>query len=180
MQLGPQNGFNPISKSAISLPPLYFDFFIFVSVDRTSCRLMNGQHSRPVVIATSLPSTSQLGSLRTFARSLSRVPGVCLNYGNRPRVPAPGFDYFFWNCPPRRRLLPIPISTARTKLHLFSSVASHLQSTPEWYLFTDRQGVLDKAFKHSNLFLKHTTTSGHPRILIVLASSTKKLPQLLP
>jgi hypothetical protein len=108
MQLGPQKG-SIRSQNQRSL----FPCLRFVSVNRTSClgtgttALCSGRHR----IATSPPSTSQLGSRRSLGdRSISRVPGVCLNYGNRPRVPAPGFDSYFWNCA-RRRRHPIPIST---------------------------------------------------------------------
>jgi hypothetical protein len=110
----------------------------FVSVNRTSCIniVLWSSSNRHVVNAS--PSTSQLGSRRSLGdRSVSRVPGVCLNYGNRPRVPAPGFDSYFWNCARRRRhTVATPSPSPRpalleTKLHLSSSVASHRPSIPE-------------------------------------------------
>jgi len=77
MQLGPQNGLNPISKvSDLSCPCILFLFyFVFVSVDGWPTSHNNG----PVVIATSLPFIATGFSFEVFqiclrrSRSLSRL-----------------------------------------------------------------------------------------------------------
>ena len=102
----------------------------------------------------SSPSTSQLGSRRGSGdRSVSRVPGVCLNYGNRPRVPAPGFDSHFWNCigdvatpSPRPALLQTSLLVRRVAPAKHPRIAPPCGSFNNW-----RLALLDKAIETRNI-----------------------------
>lgn len=156
MQLGPQNGFNPISKSAIFALPCIL-IFIIVSVDRTSfaCSeaLCSSRHRHlvrrlPHRCSVLFEEQCEIGLSRSRSLSQLRKPTTRAP----PREPAPGFEFPLLELRSETTHVPHRISTAGLKVISASHPLRRTCQAPQ-NRTSDHPGICDSLFsiKHSSV-----------------------------